>query len=459
MVLIPKKPSPTTMGDLRPISLCNIIYKIMSKTLANCLKEVLEHCISGNQSTFLLVRLISYNIMVSFEILHYLKRKSKGKTWIMDFKLDMSKSYDKVELCYLEAIMTKMVFHRRLVQLIITCVSTVTYKVASSGRLIGPFTPTCGILQGDMLSPHLFLLCGEGFYSLLRHFEHKGWLHGCKVASGAPLVSHMLFADDSYLYCRVLVEEARNVQLLLRNFEQASEQKVNMAKSYIFFSTNTSQTIRESLCELMSMNNTTPHTLYLGLPSLVGRNKNTILGFLKVKFRKRVQNWDGKLLSRASEEVFLKSIAQSLPSYAMSFFLLPLGLCSDLERLMCCFWWKASTSTGRDRNELVWKGVCIEEQHVYVATVNHLNQWNIAHKNDTKVDKAPTPNLGSIEHWTRPMTNMIRINVDATIFPDIDSFGIAHCLARSADSYTRCVYKDSDIPVVLYSLVLADLAV
>lgn len=78
--MIPKKKVPETMRDLRPISLCNVIYKIVSKVLANRLKVLLDGLISEKQSAFIPGRLITNNIMVSYEVMHFMKRKSQGKT-------------------------------------------------------------------------------------------------------------------------------------------------------------------------------------------------------------------------------------------------------------------------------------------------------------------------------------------------------------------------------------------
>lgn len=101
IVLIPKVKNPSTMRDLRPISLCNVVYKVISKVLSNRLKPLLNMLISENQSAFIPRRLITDNIMISYEVMHFMKRKTQGKLGWMALKLDMSKAYDRVEWFFL----------------------------------------------------------------------------------------------------------------------------------------------------------------------------------------------------------------------------------------------------------------------------------------------------------------------------------------------------------------------
>lgn len=156
VVLIPKKKDPMKITDMRPISLCNVLSKVITKVMANRLKVVLENVISDTQSAFIPSRLISDNIMVSYEVMHYLKRKRRGKDGYMAPKLDMTKAYDRIEWGYLRAVMSKMGFTDWWVEIVLRCVNSVTYDFFHGGYDMETITPGRGLRQEDPLSPYLF---------------------------------------------------------------------------------------------------------------------------------------------------------------------------------------------------------------------------------------------------------------------------------------------------------------
>ena len=97
ITLILKVKSPKYVHQFHPINLCNVLYKIFSKVLANRLKKFLPSLISEHQSAFAKDRLITNNIMIAFETLHCMKNHKVGTNGFMVIKLDMSKAYDRVE--------------------------------------------------------------------------------------------------------------------------------------------------------------------------------------------------------------------------------------------------------------------------------------------------------------------------------------------------------------------------
>uniref|UniRef100_A0A803PCK9 Reverse transcriptase domain-containing protein n=1 Tax=Cannabis sativa TaxID=3483 RepID=A0A803PCK9_CANSA len=258
------------------------------------------------------------------------------------------------------------------------CVSTVSYNVVHDGHSIGPITPGRGLRQGDPLSPYLFLICAEGLTALLKNYERLQLITGCRVARGAPAVSHMLFADDSYVYCKANTREAQHVIRLLNAYELASGQKINFEKSLVFFSRNTAVDVKDRLCSLMRLNEASENSFYLGLPCIMGRNKNAILGFLKEKMKKKIFSWENKFLSKAGKEVLIKSVAQALPSYAMSVFLLTKEICSSLEGLMAKFWWNTqANSSHKGISWVSWKKLC-QHKHVGGLGFRDLRKYNLS---------------------------------------------------------------------------------
>ena len=113
ITLIPKIKCPRKVSDFKPISLSNVLYKLIAKVLANRLKHLLPKLISETQRAFLSERLITDNVLIAHETRLYLKEKRTGKMGYMALKLDMRKVYDRVEWVYLEMIMEKMSFSPR----------------------------------------------------------------------------------------------------------------------------------------------------------------------------------------------------------------------------------------------------------------------------------------------------------------------------------------------------------
>ena len=142
-------------------------------------------------------------------------------------KLDMSKTYDRVEWTFLENMMRRMGFHHRWVQLIMKCVSSVSYKIKVNDSYTHRIISQRGLRQGDPRSPYLFILCAEGLLALLQKAEQEGKLEGIKICQRAPRVNHLFFADDSLILMRAKASDAQELGRILEVYERASRQVIN----------------------------------------------------------------------------------------------------------------------------------------------------------------------------------------------------------------------------------------
>ena len=149
----------------------------------------------------------------------------------MALKLNMSKAYDRVEWGYLEAMMRRLGFHDRWIALMMMCVTLVTYSVLINGEPKGKIIPSRELRQGDPISPYLFLLCAEGLTAMLKKEEAIGNIKGVAVCRGAPRISHLLFADDSIVFCRSSLDEASRVMKVLEDYEGDSGKRLNKEKT------------------------------------------------------------------------------------------------------------------------------------------------------------------------------------------------------------------------------------
>jgi hypothetical protein len=208
ITLIPKVRNPQSISQYRLISLCPVLYKIAAKAVTNRLRGCMDEIISEERSTFIPGRLITNNVLVAFESVLAMRRRKKGKKFSCTVKLDMMKAYDRVEWHYLEAILLKLGFSINFIRLIMKCVTSVRFAVRVNGELLPFFTPSRGLRQGDPMSPYLFLLCAEGFMSLLKFFGGNYVDKGIRVSFRSPWVNHLLFVDDSLIFISANVQSA-----------------------------------------------------------------------------------------------------------------------------------------------------------------------------------------------------------------------------------------------------------
>lgn len=308
IVLIPKMQQPESMKHFRPISLCNVLYKLISKTIARRMKMYMPSIISPEQSAFVHGRLITDNVLVAYELLHTMRGKRQGKNGWCALKLDMSKAYDRVNWKFIEQVMGYMKFPKQMVTTIMNCISTITYSVIINGQRHGQISPSRGIRQGDPISPYLFLICSEGLSALIHQANASKSLTGVRASANGISISHLLFADDNLVFCKAKKQEAKNLREILQKYKEMSGQQINFDKSGLFFSPNTSDRDRLMIMDTFGVRQCNNVEKYLGLPTHIGRAKGSPFNYIKDQVSKRTNGWYGKILSRAGKETLIKSV-------------------------------------------------------------------------------------------------------------------------------------------------------
>jgi len=147
----------------------------------------------------------------------------------------------------------------------------------------------------------------------------------------------LFFADNNLLFCRASLGDVTTIQNILEVYEFASSQQINKEKTTLFFGKSVSEGVKNSMKELLRVPEIKQCEKYLGLPTIVGKNRRASLNYIKDRIWNKLQGWKEKLLSQAGKEVLLKAVVQAIPIFVMGCFKLPVGLCRDIEILIWKF--------------------------------------------------------------------------------------------------------------------------
>lgn len=148
------------------------------------------------------------------------------------------------------------------------CVETMSYFILVNGAPHEKLNPLRGLRQGDPLSPYIFLICVEGFLALLNREEYKLIFQGLRINKHCPSTSHIFFVDDSLIVCRASRKDCDVIKNVIKTYEIAPGQTVNLDKSVSMVSKNVNEATTRDLCSILGVEKKTPQVRnYLGMPS------------------------------------------------------------------------------------------------------------------------------------------------------------------------------------------------
>ncbi|KAF7839602.1 ribonuclease H [Senna tora] len=237
----------------------------------------------------------------------FIHKSLKSKTLWCAFKLDIHKAYDKLSWNFLEAVLICMDFPRRIINIIMQCVRTLSYSLLLNGHMVDSFLPQRGLRQGDPMSILVLFMCKCFSYLLLRAKKRKE-LVGVRFARRVLIVSRLMYVDDTILFFKADDSNCLAVNNALSIYTNLAGQQLNNDKSFLVFSPNTSRKSKDRIVTEFGANVSTRIGKYLGMfiDSKVNDPQNYMA--LVKRINNRLSGWKLKTLSQTGRLTLIKAI-------------------------------------------------------------------------------------------------------------------------------------------------------
>lgn len=369
--LVPKVASPNLPSEFRPIACCNVVYKAITKIMANRLQTILPNIVSHHQSAFIKGRVIMSNILICQDLVRGYSRATGSPRCMM--KIDLRKAYDSIQWRFIEYAMKFLGIPQQFVNWIMVCVSTAQYSVVLNGSSFGYFKGKRGIRQGDPISPYIFVMCMEILSRLLKTSSEEPKFKYHKHCKSLKL--NHLFADDLMLFSYADKFSPVWLKGKLDVFSNLSGLHVNSSKSQIFLA-NAPLEVQNFLVSTLEFQVGKLPVRYLGVPLISSRLSISDCLPIVDKVRQRIASWTNRFLSFAGRVMLIKSILFHIQVYWSSIFILPKNTIETVDRLCRNFLWSGFA----DKQGLVpvaWSDICLPRREGGLG-LKQLREWNSA---------------------------------------------------------------------------------
>ncbi|KAJ4811749.1 RNA-directed DNA polymerase (reverse transcriptase)-related family protein [Rhynchospora pubera] len=354
--LVPKMTEPEDPKDYRPISVGNMLYRLVMKLVAHRLRPYLKKVISKEQNAFLSGRNITDSIIVVKEILHSFKQHNfKTKAYLL--KADISKAFDKLNWQFLYESMRFLNVPDMIITMMSSGFSRARVSININGNMSGFITPTRGLRQGCPMSPYAFIMAMEMLTRLMGQLQVEGRLSGVKLARTSPAITHLIYADDLVVLGNTEKNELQNIIDAFSLFGHASGLEMNPAKSKVWFSKSCQQEHIHMTLNALQVDPAGESEKYLGALLVDGRSAKKTGQMLLERMQAKLTGWKMNMLSHAGRLVLIKSVLMSLPVYYMTIESIPKTIIQAMNSLMAKFFW-GKTGQARYMALVAWRKIC-----------------------------------------------------------------------------------------------------
>lgn len=353
IVLIPKSAEACRLQDYRPISCCNIVYKVITKILANRLKPILQASISKNQAAFLKGRSLGENVLLASELIRTYRSPNCLRSCML--KVDIRKAFDTLSWDFVLKLLVAQNFPPIFVTWIAECITSPRFSVAINGELAGFFPGKKGLRQGDSISPYLFILAMEALSRLLEKAVDDGDIR-LHPKCHDPRITHLLFADDLLVFSDGSRHSISGIKKVISVFKEWTGLDMNAEKSEIFFG-GYSHIEASVISDISGFKIGTFPTRYLGLPLNPSRISYATLQPFLERITSKMHSWTAKSLSYAGKIQLVASVVYGMVNFWSSVFALPKRFYEKVDSLCSAFLWNNSTTSAAGAR-VSWASIC-----------------------------------------------------------------------------------------------------
>ncbi|XP_057808799.1 uncharacterized protein LOC131023270 [Salvia miltiorrhiza] len=275
----------------------------------------------------------------------------------MACKIDIRKAFDTMSWDFILQVLRLNGYHERFIRWISVIFSSARISILYNGQLSSYFACSCGVRQGDPLSPILFGIAEDVLSHLFLNCVQSRHLVPMDFSRSMHFPTHFLYADDILLFCKASIKNARKIKEILDLYGELSGQICSPVKSRIFFADRVSPALKNDILRSLGFSMGGLPVTYLCVLLFVGRIKASYFAAIHDRIIQKFARWKGIQHSMVGRICLVRSVIQSSVTHSMMIYRWPKSLIYSLDR--CCrnFIWTGCIDT-KPSCSVSWLRVC-----------------------------------------------------------------------------------------------------